>query len=51
MPITITDLHKEIFQAHRFASEYRLAIVTALGGGLRGFSSSIRMGTVQCEAA
>jgi hypothetical protein len=31
MPITISDLHKEIFQAYRFASEYRLTIVTAWG--------------------
>src|SRR5712692_5646919 len=30
MPVTIRDRYKEIFQAHRFASEYRLKILTAL---------------------
>ena|SRR5712664_1067781 len=31
MPVTIRDRYREIFQAHRFASEYRLKILTAWG--------------------
>jgi len=31
MPVTIRDRYREIFQAHRFASEYRLKIATAWG--------------------
>ena len=31
MAVTVRDLYKEIFQAHRFASEYRLKILTAWG--------------------
>ncbi len=35
MPITVRDRYKEIFQAHRSASEYRLKILAAWGGGSR----------------
>ena len=37
MPITVRDRYKEIFQAHRSASEYRLKILAAWGGRIAEF--------------